>query len=311
VTTVSTPEDLERQIDGLRVAIRRALTTGDRRRAAELRIQLRAAEQAWDDAITQLERASAAAGERREPPETAGPAGPGRSAAAGARREPPEAAGAAGPGRLAAAGGALLPIREQVHQALTLLGVCAAPRLIVAVHDAFASGPLVAARLTSLRRDEERSFRSAPHARAYYLCAALTADLLAPARGLLAVSTWPLERRVIGPLSPRVDYLTAAIAVADSITRIPDPGTEAMTLLRRFAVNIPGALPSRGGAGPAPSRVAEAARAELEVHAARDEAHRRAAAQRAAEQLDDAGQLFGSRQRSAGSGSPAGKATGS
>jgi len=288
VTSVSTPEDLERQIHELRVAIRRALTTGDRRRAAELRIQLGEAEQAWDDAITQLERHSTAADRRRGTPEAAGDAGPGRSAAAG---------------------GALLPIREQVHQALTLVGVCAAPRLIVAVHDAFASGPLVAARLTSLRRDEERSFRSAPHARAYYLCAALTTDLLAPARGLLAVSTWPLERRVIGPLSPRVDYLTAAIAVANSITRIRDPGTEAMTLLGRFAINIPGALPSRGGAAPAPSRVAEAARAELEVHAARDEAHRRAAAQRAAEHLDDAGQLFGSRLRSAGSGS--GQAAGS
>jgi len=282
---VSTPESLERQIDELRVAIRRALTTGDRRRAAELRTQLRAAERAWDDAITRLERASAAASEGPETPE------------AGA----PEAA-TEDPGRLAPGGGALLPIREQVHQALTLVGVAAAPRLIVAVHDAFASGPLVAARLTSLRRDEERSFRAAPHARAYYLCAALTADLLGPARGLLAVSTWPLERRVIGPLSPRVDFLTAAIAVADAINRIPDPGPEAMALLRRFAVSIPGAMPSRGARLPAPTpaRVTEAARAELEVHAERDEAHRREAAQRAADQLDDAGQLFGSRLRSAG-----------
>ena len=280
VTRVSTAEDLERQIGELRIAIRRALTTGDLRRAADLRTQLRAAEHAWDDAITLLERASA--------PE-------------GGQRETPEAVVGNVPGRLVPAGGALLPIREQVHQALTLIGVAAAPRLIVAVHDAFASGALVAARLTSLRRDEERSFRSAPHARAYYLCSALTADLLAPTRGLLAVSTWPLERRVIGPLSPRVDYITAAIAVAESITRIPDPGPEAMALLRRFAVNIPGAMPSRGGAAPAPARVAEAARAELEVHTRRDQADRHAAARRAAQQLDDAAQLFGSKLRSAGS----------
>jgi hypothetical protein len=275
VTSVSTPEDLERQLDDLRVEIRHALTSGHRRRAAELRRQLRAAEHAWDDAITRLERA----------------------------------ASTAPPSRPARAGGALLPIREQVHQALTLLGVAATPRLLVAVHDAFASGPLVAARLTSLRRDEERSFRSAPHARAYYLCAALTADLLSPARGLLAVSTWPLERRVIGPLSQRVDYLMAAIAVADAITRLPEPGPEAMALLRRFAVDIPGALPGRGGAVPAPDRVAQAARAELGVHVERDEAHRRAAAQRAAAQLDDAGQLFGRQRRAAGSAS--GQAAGS
>jgi len=173
------------------------------------------------------------------------------------------------------------------------------------VHDAFASGPLVAARLTSLRRDEERSFRSAPHARAYYLCAALSADLLGPARGLLAVSTWPLERRVIGPLSPRVDFLTAAIAVADSIMRIPEPGPEAMALLRRFAVSIPGAPASSGAARSAlvPARVSEAAHAELDVHAGRDQEQRRAAAQRAADQLDDAAQLFGGRLRSAGPGS--------
>jgi hypothetical protein len=275
LASVSTPEDLERQIDELRVAIRRALTAGDRRGAADLRTQLHAAEHAWEDAITSLERASQAEG---------------------GQHEAPEAVAEAVPRRPAPAGGALLPIREQVHQALTLIGVAAAPRLIVAVHDAFASGPLIAARLTSLRRDEERSFRYAPHARAYYLCSALTADLLAPARGLLAVSTWPLERRVIGPLSPRVDYLTAAIAVAESITRIPDPGPEAMALLSRFAVNIPGAMPSHGGAAVAPARVAEAARAELGVHAGRDQELRRAAAQRAAQQLDDAGQLFGSRR---------------
>jgi hypothetical protein len=273
---VSTPEGLERQIDELRVEIRRALTSGDRGHAAELRAQLRLAEQAWDAAIASLERDAGSAGEQGE--------------------EPAEvAAGATGGSALA--GGSLLPIREQVHQALTLVGVTAAPRLIVAVHEAFAAGPLVAARLTSLRRDEERSFRSAPHARAYYVCAALSGDLLGPARGLLAVSTWPLERRVIGPLSPRVDFLTAAIAIADSIMRIPEPGPEAMALLRRFAVNIPGALPGSGVARPAvaPARVAEAAHAELEVYAKRDKADRRAAAQRAAEQLDDAGQLFGRR----------------
>jgi hypothetical protein len=84
-----------------------------------------------------------------------------------------------------------------VHQALTLLGVPAAYRLITAVHDAFFGSVLPGARLTSLRRDEERSFRTMPHARPYYLCAALISDLLAPARGLLAVSTWPMERRQV------------------------------------------------------------------------------------------------------------------
>jgi len=36
--------------------------------------------------------------------------------------------------------------------------------------------------VTSLKRDEERSFRLAPYARTYYICAALSADRLAPSR---------------------------------------------------------------------------------------------------------------------------------
>jgi len=262
----SSPEALEQRIDELRAAIRHAATAGDRARARELRAQLRAAESDWDSAVAALERQSAGAAAQQV--------------------------------SAAPAGGPLLPVREQVHQALTLVGVAAAPRLIVAVHDAFFSGPLIAARLTSLRRDEERSFRSAPYARAYYLTAALTADLLAPARGLLAVSTWPLERRVIGPLSPRVDYLTAAIAVASSVRRLPVTSADADRLLWRFAVNIPGAQP--GGRRADPETVARAACAELDVHAAQDQAHRQAAAARARAQLDDAGQLFGSRLQAAG-----------
>ena len=259
---VESLESLERRIDGLRAAVRRAATAGDRAKSHALRAELRQAQRAWDEAVEELDRQARTA-------ETDRPAAP-----------PPDS---------------LLPIREQVHQALALLGVPAAPRLILAVHDAFFAGPLIAARLTSLRRDEERSFRTAPHARAYYLCAALTADLLAPARGLLSVSTWPLDRRVIGPLSPRVNYLTAAIRVAQSLQRLPGASPDALRLLWRFAANIPGA--PAGTRSPRPDEVVQAARAELAVHQDDDQAHRAAAAARARAQLDDADQLFGIRLR--------------
>jgi hypothetical protein len=186
-----------------------------------------------------------------------------------------------------------LPIREQVYQALTLLTVPAASRLISAVHEAFFAGVIFGGRLTSMRRDEERSFRTAPFARPYYLCAALTADLLAPARGLLAVSTWPMEQRVIGPLSPRVDFLTAAIQVAEGIRRIPNPSPEALRLLLRFASNIPGGT-ARGEKVNA-AVVAQAAEAERGVHADADRATRQQAALRVRGQLDDVQQLFGTR----------------
>ena len=255
-------EALERRIEMLRAEVRRAAASGDRVRVRAMRGELRDAERAWEEALAELEEMS--------------PPGGGQRASAGS----------AGP---------LLPVREQVHQALTLLGAPAAQRLIVAVHDAFFGSPLASARLTSLRRDEERSFRAAPYSRPYYLCAALTADLLAPARGLLAVSTWPAERRVIGPLSPRVNYLQAAIRVAEGLLRVPRPGSAAVRLLRQFAANIPGA--SQGARPRTPQVVAAAARAELEVHMDEDLATRRAAAARARVQLDDVEQLFGSRMR--------------
>lgn len=242
--------------------MRRAAIEGDRLRARALRAELRQAEHAWEEALADIEAQIPAA--------NASPSAP----------------------RLS---GALLPIREQVHQALTLLSVPAAPKLIVSVHEAFFAGDIIGARLTSLRRDEERSFRSSPFARPYYICSALTADLLAPARGLLAVSTWSMHRRIVGPLSPRTDFLVAAIQVAEHIGRLTDPRPAAQRLLWRFAANIPGAADGFDAMNRA--AVARAAEVELEVHQSADRSHRNAAAKRARDQLDDAEQLFGSRLR--------------
>jgi hypothetical protein len=250
----------------LRAAVREAVLAGDRKRGSTLRRELRQAEQLWEDALAEAERA---AGDDQVPEPT------------------PETAPSS-----------LLPLREQVHEALSLLAVPAAPRLIATVHEAFFAGTFPSARLTSLKRDEERSFRTAPFARPYYICAALTADLLAPARGLLAISTWPMERRVIGSLSPRVDFLTAAIRVAEAIERLPGQVPAAQRLLWRFAASIPGAAESTASARP--SEVTQAALAELAVHQAADQAVRQSAARRARERLDEAQQLFGISLRLAG-----------
>jgi hypothetical protein len=246
-------EALERQIDALRSAVRQAVLAGDRARARTLRAELRRAERAWDEAVTALAPSTPVV-----VPKQRGP---------------------------------LLPLRDQVHHALTLIGAPAAPKLVIAVHDAFFAGEILGARLTSLRRDEERSFRSAPFSRPYYLCSVLTADHLAPARGLLAVSTWPMARRIVGPLSLRVDFLTAAIRIAEHVDRAPS--ADGVRLLWRFAANIPGA--AEGFDVMKPDAVARAARAELAVHEDADRSHREAAAERARAQLDDAEQLFGSK----------------
>jgi hypothetical protein len=298
---VTSIEALEQRIESLRGRVRLALLAGERERASALRRELRTAERAWDEALEEL------AGE--PPDRDAWPVRDGQAASspdlplpggepAAVRAVQGEGSGspfgqaAGGP-----TGGLPLPLREQVHLALTLLTVPAAPRLISSVHEAFFAGAIPGPRLTSLRRDEERSFRVAPFSRPYYLCAALTADLLAPARGLLAVSTWSMERRVIGPLSPRVDFLTAAIQVAEGVQRVSHPSPGALRLLWRFATNIPGGMTSGGRTDP--RLVAEAAEAERGIHADADTSARAVAAARARAQLGDAQQLFGTRLRAA------------
>ncbi len=263
-------EDLEQRITRIRTAVREAVLAGDRERANTLRRDLRQAEQDWEDALAAAENVRADADAES-------------AEGAWARRAAPRAGTSP----------SLLPLREQVHEALSLLTVPAAPRLIATVHEAFFAGTFPTTRLTSMKRDEERSFRTAPFARPYYICAALTADLLAPARGLMAISTWPMERRVIGSLSPRVDFLTGAIRVAEAIERLPAPVLTARRLLWRFAASIPGAADS--AASVHPHEVMQAALAELTVHQAADQATRHAAARRARDQLDDAQQLFGTR----------------
>jgi hypothetical protein len=254
-------EELERRIERLRSAVRHAVTTGDRATARTLRAELRRAEDAWEEALDDLA----------------------------------ESAPAPAPAPRQRALPSLLPLREQVHTALSLLSVPAAPRLVVQVHHAFFGKDVPSAKLTSLRRDEERSFRTSPFARPYYLCAALTADRLAPARGLLAVSTWPLEHRIVGPLSPRVDFLTAAVRVAEHAVRLSRVDDGVARLLWMFGANIPGA--ARGVGTTRPDAVIQAARAELSAHTGTDRSHREAAAARARTHLDDIGQLFGTQLR--------------
>ena len=274
-SVAETIETIERRIDELRVAVREAVLAGDNELATARRAQLRRAEEAWDVALSTIAAA---------PP---GPPGPPQQS------EPAQHSGSAqhsGPAPQAEPAGSLLPLREQVYEALSLLTVPAAPKLIATVHEAFFGSTFPTTRVTSLKRDEERSFRSAPFARPYYICAALSADYLAPSRGLLAVSTWPLERRMIGSLSPRVDFLTAAMRVAEAIERIPEPPPAARRLLQRFAASIPGG--SAPGAGANPAAVKEAAAAELTVHTDADDRARHEAAERA-RQLKQPEQLFG------------------
>ncbi len=270
-------EELEQRLSHLRTELRGAVRARDKAETARIRRALREAEAAWEDAL------ESEAGPDDEALLTEPPA-PQASAATGApRRKERPAHGS-------------IPVREQVHQALTLLGAPASPKLISSTYEAFFTESLVATKLASLRRDEERSFSAQGYARPYYICAALTHDRLVPARGLLALSTWPVERRIIGPLSPRTDFLTHAVGTAEQIQRLTAAGhpapDAAWRLLRRFALTIPGAYDA-AAPEPDPARVIAAAHAEAAVHQQEDNQQRQAAAQRARTQLADGQQLFG------------------
>lgn len=194
----------------------------------------------------------------------------------------------------------MLPAREMVHRVLTLLQVPTAPRLIVEVHAAFFPEELPGSRLSTLRRDEERSYRAAPNSRPYYLCPALNHDSLAPARGLLTVSTWPLENRIVGPLSPRADFLVSAIRIARLVQTPPggrtpeDASPEAARLLNRYALNVPGGLAPGVGGDADPRAVIAAAEAELAIHEDEDRRARHSSARRAL-RMPEAARLFGVR----------------
>src|ERR1700693_3250191 len=100
-------EELERRISQLRTAVREAVLASEGDRAGALRRELRQAEQDWEEALTSAQEASVQAHENDH----------GQGAAPASRP--------------------LLPLREQVHEALSLLTVPAAPRLIATVHEAF------------------------------------------------------------------------------------------------------------------------------------------------------------------------------
>ncbi|MGW2056740.1 hypothetical protein ACWCOZ_22995 [Streptomyces sp. NPDC001840] len=261
---------LEKRMQHLQEAIRQALAEHDKAQAGILKEELTRTQRAWD-VLCGLDD------------------GPNKTQSEPAAPTPSED------------DGDVLPVRDQIHQALTLLTVPAPPRLLSQVHQAFFSGPLNTARLSTLRRDEERSFRSAPYARPYYICAAVTSDLLSPARALLALSTWPLEQRLVGPLTQRVHFLTAALRLADAaenLTGETELPQHVRQLLQHYSRNIHG-YSTRGPLDLTALR--RAAAAELEIHADDDADTRAEAARRARQKLGDAEQLFGNTLRNVAS----------
>jgi len=118
-----------------------------------------------------------------------------------------------------------IPVRDRAIHVLNLLGTVTPARLISDLSYAIFDDTIASTALSSLRRDEQRSWGQAqdPMSRTslrdVYVVPALSHDRLAPVRGSWTLSNWSAQRRIVAPLSPRVDLLRARLALADVAER--------------------------------------------------------------------------------------------
>ena len=197
-----------------------------------------------------------------------------------------------------------VPLRDQVIRALGLTERPSSGRLVSDVTKSRWGEPVDTAKLSSLRRDEARSWRKSQElpgrrARDIYVVPALTFDRFTPVRGTIALSTWPTSLRLIAPLSPRVDMLHSTVSLAEEASAVGGTNYEAsmMRLVSRLGATIPGIKPF----GAEPEAVIEAARTELKEIEETDKHERSEAAERAESQLEAEALLFGTQIRTVAS----------
>lgn len=193
-----------------------------------------------------------------------------------------------------------VPLRDQVIRALQLIGRPASARLLSDVTKARWAERVDTSKLSSLRRDELRSWRKALDAdgrglRAIYVVPALSADRFTPVRATVALSNWPLEIRLIAPLSPRVDMLHSTIELARETQQVR--GTTYEPAMARLVSRLGSTLPGVKKYGAEPAEIITAAESELDVLQPTDTQERSGGAARAQNQLDHEAQLFGAPMR--------------
>ena len=237
-----------------------ALAAGDREEALRL--------------VRELERALASA---PGPAADAAPSFPAQPAVVPMTRTP-------APGRSA---------RQVVAGALAEIGVACRARVVTDYAGARFGQRVEPRTLAALRRDERRAWDKSS-ARPTYIVPALEGRYFQPVRGLLTLSDWPLERRLIGPWSERADHLAATAQLARQLAWLSERDAAVAERLAPvvagMAASIPGAL---DGPGLDTARVEGAAQAELVPLAERDEPWRKDAAARARGQLPREQQLWG------------------
>jgi hypothetical protein len=183
--------------------------------------------------------------------------------------------------------------RELTISALSELGVPSAPKAVADYVQARFGADVDPRALAALRRDEQRSWSSPRSRRPVYIVPALEGHRFLPLRGKIALSAWPLEDRLVGPWSERVDHLRATVNVARQAKwlREADPERSAgiVGLLGRYGATVA----SEGSTDP--DVIESAASAELDAMQGEDRRWRTEAADRARAILDEHAALWGGR----------------
>jgi len=188
-----------------------------------------------------------------------------------------------------------LGLRSATIAALGELGVPSSPRIIGEYVSARYGTQIDHRALPSLRRDEARSWSSTKSIRPVYVVPALEGNRFLPVRAKLALSDWPLERRLLGPWSERTDHLRATVQVAKQLVWLkkadPRAGERMQTLLAMYAASSFGIAPN--DKSPDPAKIERAATAELDTLGESDRMWRSEAAERARGFLTDEQLLWG------------------
>jgi len=183
--------------------------------------------------------------------------------------------------------------RQTVTAALSEIGVPARTRVVADYCEARFGEEIDTRALSALRRDERRAWASSSW-RPTYVVPALEGRFFQPIRGLIALSDWPIERRLIGPWSERADHLAATLQLARQLSWLSDRDAAVAerlaSIVASMARSIPGAI---DGTSVEPSRIANAAQSELGELAPHDGPWRQEAAARARQQLSQEEQLWG------------------
>ena len=184
--------------------------------------------------------------------------------------------------------------RQSVIAALAEIGVPCRARLVSDYAEARFGERVESRAFAALRRDERRAWGTSSR-RPTYVVPALEGRFFQPVRGILGLSDWPIERRLVGPWSERADHLTATAQLARQLAwlneRDPDTAERLASVVAAMARSVPGALE---GQEVDTARVEQAAEAERAVLAERDEPWRSEASARARSQLSEEQQLWGS-----------------